>query len=149
MIYILSNQFSIIYFKPKCLKLLNLPQKEERFLVMIIYLWHLRLGHINLDRIERLIKDGPLRELRVGTLPVCESCLEGKMTKRAFSAKGEREKAPLEIIRSDVCGPLNVKAKGGYEYFVIFIDDYSRYGYAYLMHKKSRFLKSLKNYVLK
>ena len=52
------------------------------------YLWHLRLGHINLDmierrlghinfdRIEKLIKDGPLRELKVGTLPVCESCLE-------------------------------------------------------------------------
>ena len=37
------------------------------------YLWHLRLGHINIDRIERLAKDGPLRELRVGTLLVCES----------------------------------------------------------------------------
>ena len=76
------------------------------------YLWHLRLGHINLDRIERLIKDGPLRELKVGTLLVCESCLEGKMTKRAFSTKGERAKAPMEIILSDVCGPLNVKARG-------------------------------------
>ena len=42
------------------------------------YLWHLRLGHINLDRINRLVKDGPLRDLNVGTLPVCESCLEGK-----------------------------------------------------------------------
>ena len=56
------------------------------------YLWHLRLGHINLDRINRLVKDGPLRKLNVGTLPFCESCLEGKMTKRFFSAKGERSK---------------------------------------------------------
>ena len=31
------------------------------------YLWHLRLGHISLDRINRLTKDGPLRELRVGS----------------------------------------------------------------------------------
>ena len=45
------------------------------------YLWHLRLGHINLDRIDRLVKSGPLSELKVGTLPVYESCLEGKMTK--------------------------------------------------------------------
>ena len=59
------------------------------------YLWHLRLGHISLDRINRLTKDGPLRELRVGSLPVCESCLEGKMTKRPFSGKGERAKEPL------------------------------------------------------
>ncbi|EXC25220.1 hypothetical protein L484_003433 [Morus notabilis] len=40
------------------------------------YLWHLRLGYINLNRIERLVKDGPLRELTVGELLVCESCLE-------------------------------------------------------------------------
>ena len=36
------------------------------------YLWHLRLGHINLDRINRLTKEGPFRDLRVGSLPVCE-----------------------------------------------------------------------------
>ena len=45
------------------------------------YLWNLRLGHINLDKINRIVKDGPLRKLNVGTHPVCESCLEGKMTK--------------------------------------------------------------------
>ena len=93
------------------------------------YLWHLRLGHNNLDRINRLVKDGPLRELNVGTLPICESCLEGKMTKRPFSTKGERSKEPLQLVHSEVCGPLSVQARGGYEYFVTFIDDYSRYGY--------------------
>ena len=55
-----------------------------------IYMWHLRLGHVNIDRINRLAKDGTLRELTVGTLFVCESCLEGKMTKRPFLAKGQR-----------------------------------------------------------
>ena len=56
------------------------------------YLWHLRLGHINLDIINRLVKDGLLKELNVGTLPVYESCLEGKMTKRPFSGKVNRAK---------------------------------------------------------
>ena len=101
-----------------------------------MYLWHLRLGHIILDRINPLVKDGPLRELNVGTLLVCESYLEGKMTKRPFSSKGERSKEPLQLVHSDVCGPLSVQARGGYEYFITFIDDYSRYGYVYLMHKK-------------
>ena len=45
------------------------------------YLWHLRLGHINLNRIERLVKRGLLNELEGNSLPPCESCLEGKMTK--------------------------------------------------------------------
>ena len=93
-------------------------------------------GVLPVARIERLANDGPLRELRVGTLPVYESCLEGKMNKRPFSTKSERAKAPIEIIHTDVCGPLNVKARGGYEYFVIFIDDYLRFEYAYMMQRK-------------
>ena len=54
------------------------------------YLWHLRLGHINSNRIQRLIQDGLLKPLDFGGFPVCESCLEGKMNKRPFSAKGRR-----------------------------------------------------------
>ena len=111
------------------------------------YLWHLRLGHINLDRINRLVQDGPLRKLNVGTLLVCESCLEGKMTKRPFLAKGERSKEPLQIVHNDVCGPLSVQARGGYEYFFTFIDDYSRYGYVYLMHKKSETFGKFKEFM--
>ena len=49
-----------------------------------IYLWHLRLGHINLNRIGRLVKRELLNELEDNSLPQCESCLEGKMTKRLF-----------------------------------------------------------------
>ena len=111
------------------------------------YLWHLRLGHINLDIINRLVKDGPLRKLNAGTLPVCESYLEGKMTKRQFSAKGERSKEPFQLVHSDVCGPLSVQSRGGYEYFVTFIDDYSRYGYVYLMQKKSETFGKFKEFM--
>ena len=54
------------------------------------YLWHLRLGHINSNKIQRLIKDGLLEPLDFDGFSVCESCLEGKMNKRPFSAKGRR-----------------------------------------------------------
>ena len=101
------------------------------------YLWHLRLGHINQERIGRLVKDGLLNSLQEIQLPQCESCLEGKMTKRPFGAKGRRVVQLLELVHTDVCGPMNVSARGGYEYYVTFIDDYSRYGYIYLMHRKS------------
>ena len=110
------------------------------------YLWHLRLGHVNLDRINRLVKEGPLKELKVSFLPVCESCLEGKMTKRPFSTKDERAKEPLELIHLDICGPFNVQAHGGYEYFVTVIDDYSRYGYIYLMQRKSETFGKFKEF---
>ena len=66
------------------------------------YLWHLRLGHINLNRIGRLVKNGLLSQLEDGTLPPCESCLEGKMTKRPFTGKGYRAKEPLELVHTDL-----------------------------------------------
>ena len=102
-----------------------------------MYLWHLRLGHINLNKINRLEKDGLLRELIDGTLPVCESCLEGKTTKRHFSVKWQRVTQLLELVYSDVCGPLSVQARRGYEYQIAIIDDYSRYAFPYLTARKS------------
>ena len=51
------------------------------------YLWHLCLGHINSNRIQRMIKDGLLQPMDFDEFPVCESCLEGKMTKRPFNTK--------------------------------------------------------------
>lgn len=57
----------------------RLPCKiNEPSILNQTYLWHLRLGHINLNRISRLVKDGSLGLLQVEALPVCESCLEGK-----------------------------------------------------------------------
>ena len=59
------------------------------------------------------------------------------MTKRIFLAKDNRSNGVLELTHIDVCEPLNVRAKRGFEYFITFIDDYSKYGYIYLLHRKS------------
>ena len=53
-------------------------------------LWHKRLGFSNQNRINRLVKDGILDNLVLEPMPVCESCTEGKMTKRPFPPKGNR-----------------------------------------------------------
>jgi len=92
------------------------------------------------------VKDGILPSLVVEPMPVCESCLEGKMTKRPFSSKGRRAKDLLELVYADVYGPINVRARGGYEYFITFTDDYSRYGYIYLMHRKSEAFEKFKEF---
>ncbi|TYK16397.1 retrovirus-related pol polyprotein from transposon tnt 1-94 [Cucumis melo var. makuwa] len=53
---------------------------------------------------------------------------QGKMTKRRFTGKGHKAKEPLELIHSDLCGPMNVKARGGFKCFITFTDDYTRLG---------------------
>ena len=44
----------------------------------------------------------------------------------------------LEIIHTDLCGPFDVPSFGGEKYFITFINDFSRYGYVYLLHEKSQ-----------
>ena len=70
----------------------------------------LEIGHINFKMIERLVKSRLLSMLVYNSLPPCDSCLEGKMTKRSFTGKYLRDKEPLKLIHSDLCGPMNVQA---------------------------------------
>ena len=113
----------------------TVPSKRKEPSSNPTILWHMRLGYINLNRINRLVKDGILGNLVLEPMPVCESCIEGKMTKRPFPTKGNKTNALLELVHTDVCGPLNIRARGGYEYFITFTDDHSWYGYMYLMQK--------------
>ena len=55
------------------------------------------------------------------------------MTKKSFAIKENHAEEKLEFVQSDVFGPMNVTVHGGYEYFTTFIDDYSKFGYVYLM----------------
>ena len=68
------------------------------------------------------------------------------MTKRPIPPKGNRSNELLELVHIDVCGPINIRAHGGYEYFITFTDDHSRYGYVYLMHHKSDSFEKFKEY---
>ena len=73
-------------------------------------------------------------------------CLMGKMTKTPFFGTMERAIDLLEIIHTDVCGPMSVDACGRYRYFLIFTDDLSRYGYIYLMKHKSKTFEQFKEF---
>ena len=45
-----------------------------------------------------------------------------------------------------MCGPMSTQARGGYEYFITFTDDYSRFGYVYLMKHKSKAFAKFKEF---
>ena len=52
----------------------------------------------------------------------------------------------LELVHKDECGPMSTQARGGYEYFITFTDDYSRYGYVYLMRRKFEAFEKFKKF---
>ena len=95
---------------------------------------------------KKLHADGILESLDYESLGACEPCLMGKMTKTPFSGTMKQATDLLEIIHTDVCGPMNIKACSRYHYFLTFTDDLSRYGYIYLMKHKSETFEKFKEF---
>ena len=77
------------------------------------YFWHCRLGHISVKRMKKLHDDGLLTLFDFESFKTCESCLLGKMTKTPFAKSCERASDLLELIHTDVCGPMSTTARGG------------------------------------
>ena len=92
----------------------------------------------------KLHQDGLIHSFGLESFETRESCLLGKMTKAPFARHSERASDLLGLIHTDVCGPISSIARGGYQYFITFINDLSRYGYIYLMRHKSESLEKFK-----
>ena len=95
---------------------------------------------------KKLHTDGLLESLDYESLGACEACHMGKMTKTLLSETMERATDLLEIIHTDVCGPMSVEARGEYRHFLTLTDDLSRYGYIYLMKHKSETFEKFKEF---
>ncbi|KAL0336679.1 UNVERIFIED_CONTAM: Transposon Ty2-B Gag-Pol polyprotein [Sesamum radiatum] len=109
---------------------------------------HVRLGHISQDRMKGLVDSKSLEIDNLDNLPACESCLKGKMTRKPFVGQSKLANGLLNLICTDVCGPLNTPARGGFSYFITFTDDHSRYGYVYLRRYKSKAFVRFKGFRL-
>lgn len=70
----------------------------------------------------------------------------GKMAKSSFTSKCEKASELLGLIHRDVCGLMSTKAREGFNYFITFIDDWSIYGYVYLMKHKSESFDKFKEF---
>ena len=68
------------------------------------------------------------------------------MTKKPFKVKGYSSKEILDLIYTELCVPISTSRRGGYECFIGFIDDYSRYGYIYMIHHRSETFDKFKVY---
>ncbi|KAL0411478.1 UNVERIFIED_CONTAM: hypothetical protein Slati_3737500 [Sesamum latifolium] len=70
------------------------------------------------------------------------------MTKKPFVGQSAIANSLLDLVHTNVCGPLNTSTRGGYSHFITFTDDHSRYGYVYLMRYKSEAFGRFKEYKL-
>jgi hypothetical protein len=106
-------------------------------------LWHARLGHLNYGKMQLLSK-------MVHGLPnisspkgVCGRFVLGKHHREMFEkGKAWHAKEPLQLIHSDICGPLETPSLSHAIYFLTFIDNFSKKSWVYFpKHKSETFTK--------
>ncbi|PNX98657.1 gag-pol polyprotein, partial [Trifolium pratense] len=71
----------------------------------------------------------------------CDSCMKGKQQRQSMPKKSPwRASEKLQLIHSDICGPINPESNGKKRYFITFIDDLSRKTWIYFLSEKSEAL---------
>lgn len=113
--------------------------------------WHRRYGHLSFSGLEKLIKgnlvNGIDKNINIHKVEFCETCINAKMHRLPFGSRVKSSRV-LEIIHSDVCGPITPITHDGYKYFVTFIDDFSNFTMVYLIKNKNEVLDKFKEYFL-
>lgn len=115
-----------------------------------IDIWHERLGHVNERDLKVMLKSGLVHGMKFNDsekLSECEVCAREKLTSKPFpTGDKERTRELLEIVHTDICGPMRHASVGGKKYFVTFIDNKSRWCEVYFIKNKSEVLEVFKRY---
>ncbi|CAI7925250.1 unnamed protein product, partial [Closterium sp. NIES-54] len=106
-------------------------------------LWHHRLGHPSLPRLRgmasRVLVFGlprSLPPLPSGPTPTCVPCVKGRQRAAPHSSAFPPTEAPLQTLNMDVWGPAPVRGQGHERYFLLVVDDYSRYTTVFPLRSK-------------
>ena len=104
------------------------------------WLWHLRFAHLNFEGLKFLHRKEMVKGLPLIEKPdsLCEGCILGKQHREIFpSGKSIRAKAPLEIVHSNLCGPMQTPSLVDSHYMLSFINDYRIKKWVYFLNLKS------------
>ena len=110
--------------------------------------WHKILGHANkhdILKLENTVDDMKITHKQ--EFQQCETCIMSKATNNRNHHSDKRATSPLELIHTDLAGPIDPIAKDGFKYVMNFIDDYSSMTTVYFLKMKSDAPTALKKYL--
>lgn len=102
-------------------------------------IWHHRLGHPHMDILQQLSRNKAIVFNKSSVSSVCESCQLGKSSKLPFMSSDFVSSGPLQRIHCDLWGPSPVVSTQGFKYYVILIDNHTRFTWFYPLRLKSEF----------
>ncbi|CAH9146153.1 unnamed protein product [Cuscuta epithymum] len=101
-------------------------------------IWHHRLGHPHVQVLRRALNHCPVSgSFDILNKHLCSACQLGKSSRFSLPRLSESSQHVLDLVYSDIWGPSPYLSNEGYRYFVIFVDDFSRYIWFYPMKQKS------------
>jgi hypothetical protein len=109
--------------------------------------WHTRFGHVNFQALRKMGQEGLVRGLPplAQVDQICEACLAGKHRRAPFPSVAQRRSTRvLELLHGDLCGPITPATPSGNQYFLLLVDDYSRYMWAVLLPTKDGASQAIK-----
>lgn len=112
-------------------------------------LWHDRFGHLNYGSLKLLATKNMVEGLpQINEEEgVCEECQFGKQHRNPFPSHSSwQAEFPLDLVHSDLCGPMPVPSLGGRKYFISFIDDFSRKVWVCFLKEKSEAFQAFKKF---
>jgi hypothetical protein len=109
-------------------------------------LWHMRLGHPQSRVVQTVLQKNFCRKSFPLSTSFCKHCVMGKMTQLPFSHSTSCTTSPLEIVHSDVWGPAPINSINGHRYYVIFVDDFTRFTWFFPLKYKSQVLSSFQHF---
>lgn len=101
--------------------------------------WHSRFVHQSFNSLRKMSRTSMVRGLPVvdHVEQLCEACIAGKHRRAPFPAAAKfRATTPLELVHGDVCGPISPLTHGGKKYFLLLVDDFSRFMWMNLLKSK-------------
>ncbi|CAI7934509.1 unnamed protein product [Closterium sp. NIES-54] len=117
-------------------------------------LWHHRLGHPSLSRLRgmaspALVSGLPcsLPPLPPGPAPTCVPCVEGRQRAAPHSSSFPPTEAPMQTLHMDVWGPARIRGQGHERYFLLVVDDYSRYTAVFPLRSKGEVTEVLIDWI--
>ena len=113
------------------------------------WLWYMRYGHLNFRDLKFLSKQQLVKGLPFIDHPVqsCKECLLSKHHRSSFSKESTfRAFKSLQLVHTDVCGPISPNSLGGNKYFLTFTDDFSRKTWVYFLKNKSEVFEIFKKF---
>jgi hypothetical protein len=98
----------------------------------------MRLWHMSKCGIRELHKRNLLARIKSCKLDFCKYCTMGKQWRVQFKTATHKTNGILDYVHSNIWGLVRTPSKGGAQYFMSFIDDYSRKAWVYFLKNKSK-----------